>query len=320
VTRITFTAGRAETGERLDRVVTRRLESLSRSRVQELIDAGHVTVNGLAGRTSLRLAPGDQIVIDRAAAIVSPDYATATLPEAIPLDVIYEDDAIVGINKAAGMVVHPAAAHPTGTLVNALLARWPQMASVGGENRAGIVHRLDKDTSGAMAIAKTEPARLALMAQFEAHTDEKRYLALVEGIPAKATGIIDAAIGPDPRDSKRMAITPRGLPATTAYRVLERYAGTDGSYALVEALPRTGRTHQIRVHLAYLGHPLVGDALYGLADTRFGLSRHFLHADSLRLTSPASGQMVTLHAPLSSELAAVIARLKGESIGCNHRD
>jgi 23S rRNA pseudouridine1911/1915/1917 synthase len=300
--RFEVTAGEAQL--RLDKAVTERLADLSRARVQALIEAGHVHVNGRAGRPASRLNAGDRVEIWLDEQIVTPDFGTHTPSEAIPLDVIYEDTVIVGINKPAGMVMYPAPGHTTGTLVNAILARWPSVASVGGENRAGIVHRLDKDTSGAVVVAKSEAARLDLMTQFEQREVKKRYLALVTGVPQRPQGIINAPLGPD---AKKMAVQTRGVPAVTEYRVIERF-GT--AYALIEALPQTGRTHQIRVHLAHLGYPLVGDTLYGGQDTRFGLNRHFLHAELLALRTPESGAAILLHAPLAPELKAIIQDLR----------
>jgi 23S rRNA pseudouridine1911/1915/1917 synthase len=292
-------------GERLDRAITLRLAALSRVRVQQLIKDGYVTVNGQPTKPSYRLEGGDAITIRLAAHIVTPDAAPSTVAEPLPLDVIYEDADLAAINKPAGMVVHPAAGHASGTLVNALLARWPQVAQVGGKDRAGIVHRLDKDTSGVLLIAKTEPARLNLMAQFAARQVQKRYLTLVEGVPATPTGEIDAPIGRDPGQRKRMAVIRTGRPAVSVYRVLHVYAG----YSLLEVFPKTGRTHQIRVHMAFIGHPVVGDQVYGHRKQRLPLNRHFLHAESLALASPGSGQTLTVRAPLPADLRAILDQL-----------
>ena len=262
-----------------DRLAGPQSLGLSRVRVQQLIKEGFVTVNGRAGKPAYRLEGGEQVIVELAPAIVAPPDANANvLPEALPLDVIYDDPVMAAINKPAGMVVHPAVGHQTGTLVNAILARWPQVAQVGGEDRAGIVHRLDMDTSGVILIAKTEAARLALMAQFAARTVQKRYLALVEGVPETQSGQIEAPIGRDPDRRKQMAIMPTnrgGREAVSQYRVLHMYDG----FALLEVFPKTGRTHQIRVHLAFIGHPIVGDAVYGPRKPRMKLDRHFLHAE-----------------------------------------
>jgi 23S rRNA pseudouridine1911/1915/1917 synthase len=295
-----------EIGERLDKVITGHLATLSRVRVQQLIKEGYVTINGAPGKPSHRLEAHETVTIRLAAHIVTPDAAASTLPEPLPLDVIYEDDDLAAINKPAGLVVHPAAGHASGTLVNALLARWPQVARVGGKDRAGIVHRLDKDTSGVLLIAKTEPARLNLMAQFAARQVQKRYLTLVEGTPATPTGEIDAPIGRDPGQRKRMAVVRTGRPAVSIYRVLHVYDG----YSLLEVLPRTGRTHQIRVHMAFIGHPVVGDLVYGHRKQRLALDRHFLHAESLTLVAPGSGQPLTVRAPLAADLQTILDHLE----------
>jgi 23S rRNA pseudouridine1911/1915/1917 synthase len=314
VERIQFSPADSETGERLDKVITDRLAAsramaLSRVRVQQLIKEGFVTVNGRAGKPAYRLEGGEQVVVELAPAIVAPPDANANvLPEALPLDVIYDDPVMAAIDKPAGMVVHPGAGHQTGTLVNAILARWPQVAQVGGDERAGIVHRLDKDTSGVILIAKTEAARLDLMAQFAARTIQKRYLALVEGVPATPAGQIEAPIGRDPDRRKQMAIMRSnrgGREAVSQYHVLHMYDG----FALLEVFPKTGRTHQIRVHMAFIGHPIVGDMVYGPRKPRLKLGRHFLHAESISLHTPLDDRPLTLVAPLPAELQAVLDRL-----------
>lgn len=301
-----------EIGERLDKVLTERLAgtlSLSRVKVQQLIREGFVTVNDRSGKPSYRIEGGEAIVIRLAPEIIAPPDANASVvPEALPLSVLYDDAAMAAIDKPAGMVVHPAAGHTSGTLVNAILARWPQVAQVGGEGRAGIVHRLDKETSGVILIAKTEAARLALMAQFAAREVHKRYVALIEGLPDTQSGTIDAPIGRDPQRRKRMAVMPTrrgGREAVSEYHVI----GHCGDFSLLEVLPKTGRTHQIRVHLAFIGHPIVGDTVYGPRKPRLRLGRHFLHAESLRLIAPLSGLPLTVHAPLPAELRAVLERL-----------
>ncbi len=298
--------GDQEVGERLDRVITARLSTLSRVKVQQLIKEGYATINGKPGKPSYRIEGQDEIAVRMAEHIVAPQNDEATLPEALPLNVIYEDADMAAIDKPAGMVVHPAAGHASGTLVNALLARWPQVAQVGGKGRAGIVHRLDKDTSGVLLIAKSEPARLNLMAQFAARTVQKRYLALVEGLPATPTGEINAPLGRDPNQRKRMAVLRNGRPAVSFYRVLQTYKG----YTLLEVLLKTGRTHQIRVHMAFIGHPIAGDAVYGYRKQRLPLERHFLHAESLSLLTPTSGQPVTIRAPLPADLNVVLDQLE----------
>lgn len=310
---LTFTADGLQAGERLDKLVTDWLTptvTLSRVRVQELIKSGFVTVGEKAEKPSYRVAGGDVVAVHLAPDIVAPDANAAVIPEAMPLSVLYDDPNVAAIDKPAGMVVHPGAGHESGTLVNAILARWPQVTLVGGEDRAGIVHRLDKDTSGVILIAKTEAARLNLMAQFAGRTVQKRYLALVEGTPNTTTGEIDAPIGRDPEKRKQMAVmtTNRGgRESASRFTVLERYE----EFALVEVYPKTGRTHQIRVHMAFIGHPIVGDSIYGPRRQKIKLGRHFLHAEALTFVPPEKEGAITLHAPLPPELARVLDRLRG---------
>jgi 23S rRNA pseudouridine1911/1915/1917 synthase len=298
-----------EIGQRLDKVITDRLDLLSRVKVQQLIKEGRVIVDGKPGKPALRLEGGESVAVEVTDDILTPDWNANTVAQDLPLDVIYEDEQMAAINKPAGMVVHPAVGHANDTMVNAMLSRWPQIASVGGENRAGIVHRLDKDTSGVILIAKTEPARLNLMAQFESRDVQKRYLALVEGMPQTPTGEINAPIGRHPQERKRMSVVRRGRESVTLYKVLQHYTLGDEQFSYLECFPKTGRTHQIRVHLAFINVPIVGDTVYGRRKARLGLKRHFLHAESITLHTPGTGKPLTLHAPLPSELQAALDKL-----------
>jgi 23S rRNA pseudouridine1911/1915/1917 synthase len=288
-------------GERLDRFVAAALPQLSRAAVQRLIKAGHIQVNDQPAKASLRLEVGDRVHVT-----LPPAEPTDIQPEAIPLAVLYEDADLAAVDKPAGMVVHPAHGHTGGTLVNAALARWPEMAAVGGPERAGIVHRLDKDTSGVIVLAKTPAALEALQAQFKARTIYKRYLALVEGTPATPTGLIDAPIGRDQRQRKRMAVRHDGRPAVTRYTLLEDF----DSHSLLAVEPQTGRTHQIRIHLAWLGHPVVGDLVYGFRKQRIKMKRFFLHAAELELDSPSTGERLKFEAPLPAGLQNVLDKLR----------
>ncbi len=289
-------------GERLDRFLTSALPEASRTEVQRLIKAGLVAVDDeKAQKPALRLMAGDIVTVQLPE--IQPQPLAA---EPIPLSILYEDDELVAIDKPAGMVVHPAHGHTTGTLVNAALSHWPQVANLLGEERPGIIHRLDKDTSGVIILAKTRPALLDLQAQFKARTVSKQYIALVEGIPDNPEGGIDAPIGRDPRQRKRMAVTREGRPSSTRYHVVEIYEEN----ALLEVYPLTGRTHQIRVHLAWIGHPVVGDAVYGRRKQSIKLARHFLHAGKLTVHSPSGGHELTFSAPLPEELAQVLAQLR----------
>jgi 23S rRNA pseudouridine1911/1915/1917 synthase len=292
----------AESGERLDRFAADSLPQLSRSAVQRLIKNGDIQVNGQPAKASLRLEAGDRVRVT-----LPPDESTDDIqPEAIPLDVLYEDGDLAAVNKPAGMVVHPAYGHRTGTLVNAALARWPEMAAVGGAERAGIVHRLDKDTSGVIALAKSTAALEALQAQFKARTVHKRYLALVEGVPSTPSGLIDAPIGRDQKQRKRMAVRHDGRKAVTRYTLLEDF----DTNALLELELLTGRTHQIRIHLAWLGHPVVGDQVYGFRKQRIKMKRLFLHAAELQVDSPTSGERLTFEAPLPAGLQNTLDKLR----------
>jgi 23S rRNA pseudouridine1911/1915/1917 synthase len=311
----TFTFTVAEGGERLDKFLTTRLEeagvALSRVRVQQLIKDGHATLNGKVVKSSARLEGGETLVITYED---DSDQNAHIVPETIDLDVLYEDAALVAINKPAGMVVHPAVGHTTGTLVNALLARYPQVATVGGENRAGIVHRLDKDTSGVIIVAKTEPARLRLMQQFAARTVQKRYLTLVDGMPDTPAGEINAPIARDPNQRKRMAVVRSGRESVTNYKVLQTFEQKTSQsiiiqHSYIECFPKTGRTHQIRVHMAFIGCPIVGDPVYGRRKPTIKLGRHFLHAESITLTTPDGGKVMTFRAPLPAELQSVLEHL-----------
>ncbi|HIP95753.1 MAG TPA: RluA family pseudouridine synthase [Anaerolineae bacterium] len=291
-----------DAGERLDKYLAQAISDLSRAQVQRLIAAGRVTVNGVSvNKASLRLEAGDEVVIR-----VPPPESTEVHPEAIPLSIVYEDDDLLVIDKPAGMVVHPAHGHRSGTLVNALLSRYPQLAEVGGAERAGIVHRLDKDTSGLILVAKNEAAQKELQRQFKHHAVEKVYLALVEGRLEPEQGLIDAPIGRDKQQRKRMAVVRGGRQASTVYRVIERFE----DHTLVEARPQTGRTHQIRVHFAFIGHPLVGDRVYGYRRQHLGLGRQFLHAQTLSFRLPSSGEVVEFHSPLPDDLRRVLVDLR----------
>jgi len=288
-----------EGGERLDRYLAD-LVDLSRSQVQRLIRQGRVTVEGEAAKASYLLSPGEHIRVQ-----LPPPEDPEPLAQELPLDIVYEDQDLAVVNKPAGMVVHPSYGHRKGTLVNALLARYPSLARVSGP-RPGIVHRLDKDTSGLLVVAKNEEARRHLQKQFKRGEVKKVYLALVEGHLEPAQGVIEAPIGRDPRRRKRMAVLRGGREAVTEYRVRNHLDG----YTLVEAMPRTGRTHQVRVHLAFLGHPVVGDPVYGFRKKRLGLGRHFLHSHILGFRAP-SGRYLEFEAPLPQELERVLEGLGG---------
>ena len=288
-------------GGRLDRLVAAHLADLSRTAVQRLIEDGFITLNGSICKASDKVEQGDVIVVR-----VPPPVPTELIAEDIPLTIVYEDDDVVVIDKPAGLVVHPAAGHDRGTLVNALLGRNSDLEGIGGEVRPGIVHRLDKDTSGLIVVAKNDRALQFLQAQFKTRTIKKMYLALVEGIVEPREGIIDAPIGRNKTDRKQMAVTHAGRSAITRYRVKQLYRQPDLS--LIEAYPETGRTHQIRVHFAWFKHPLVGDETYGRQKPSVPVERHFLHAAALTLTLP-NGSTRTFTSQLPDDLQRVLDQL-----------
>jgi 23S rRNA pseudouridine1911/1915/1917 synthase len=300
-------------GIRLDKFLADRVPELSRSAAQRLIDSGQVTVNGEPLKASYKVRITDQIVV-----LLPAGETTTLVAEAIPLHIVYEDEALVVVDKPAGMVVHPAPGHPGKTLVNALLARYPGLAAGCEEGQAeirpGIVHRLDRDTSGLILIARTDKVRRALQRQFKERQVHKAYLALLAGHLQPAWGRIEAPIGRDPRHRQRMAVLPSGREAITEYHVLEQFAvqveSVAGDYSLVQAEPWTGRTHQIRVHFASIGHPVVGDAVYGHRRAGVLVPRQFLHAQQLGFKHPLTGRRIQLEAPLPDELQAVLTVLR----------
>jgi 23S rRNA pseudouridine1911/1915/1917 synthase len=281
----------SERDVRLDKYVCQQLPELSRARVQKLIADGRITVNGQPARPGLRLSIGDRLKI-----AIPPTPPEQLLPEAVPLNIIYEDEDLLVVNKPAGLTVHPAPGHPGHTLVNALLAHLPHLADTGDWLRPGIVHRLDKDTSGLMLVAKNSEAQANLIGQFKSHSVTKAYLALVKGRLTPENGIIEAAIGRDPRHRQKMAIVEGGREATTEYQVIKYIGG----YTLLEVRPQTGRTHQIRVHLGAIGFPVVGDKIYGVKSPF--LSRQFLHACRLGFRLPSTGEYIEFKSELPEDL------------------
>jgi len=299
-------------GLRLDRFLAASGHGWTRSQVARWIEDGHVTRNGAHTKPAHLLRPGDAIDV-----LPPPPAPSDVLPQAIPLAVIYEDTQLIVINKPPGLVIHPAAGNPDGTLVNALLAHCRDLSGIGGVERPGIVHRLDKDTSGVLIAAKTDAAHQALSLAFRWRTTDKRYLAVVYGDPKRDEGVVDAPIARHQSERKRMAVVPGGRPARTLYWVRERFAGA----ALMECRLVTGRTHQIRVHLAHVGHALVGDPVYAgrqwraLADPLVAarcrdFPRQALHAWRLTIAHPTDGRPMTFEAPLPEDIAALLATLR----------
>jgi len=313
---------RAEAGRRLDRVLADLWPDVSRTRLARVMKNGGVT---LAGKPA---APRDKASAGDVVRVSLPDAEPSTLDaEPIPLDIVYEDRHLLVVNKPAGMVVHPGAGVRRGTLAHALLAHAPSIAAVGGPGRPGIVHRLDKDTSGLLVVAKTPAAYLKLVDAIARHDVHREYRALVWGEPRDLSARVAQPIGRHPKDRKRMAVTPKGRPAATHYRVLESF----GWAALLECRLETGRTHQIRVHLSHLGHPILGDSTYGggprrvlnlpeqvrkLARDMIGtMPRQALHAARLVFSHPATGEALALEAPLPADFSAALAQLRKSVAG-----
>jgi 23S rRNA pseudouridine1911/1915/1917 synthase len=300
-----------EGGTRLDRFLALSVPQRSRSVLQRLIDGGHASVNGCIAKASHKLRAGDHVVLE----LPAPELVQLR-SELIPLAVVFEDASMLVVDKPAGMVVHPAPGHRTGTLVNALLAYCPELALAGGD-RPGIVHRLDRNTSGLIMVAKTDPVRRALQREFQEHRVNKTYLALVDGHLEPGWGRICAPLDRDPHHRQRMAVQLGGHDATTEYRVQEyltqRSEGTSTAFTLAQVQPETGRTHQIRVHFASIGHPVAGDTIYGKSRSPLPLDRQFLHAWRLEFEHPVTAKLVALEAPLPKALALVLDLLRKTS-------
>ncbi|OFX28946.1 MAG: hypothetical protein A2Z07_00900 [Armatimonadetes bacterium RBG_16_67_12] len=316
--RHTFVVEAPAAGRRLDVFLADHLSEVSRARLQALIAAGRVAVapseaEGPAGavaagrasrlRPSHRVRAGERVTVE-----IPPVEPTALRPEPIPLEIVYEDGDLLVVDKPAGLTVHPGAGRPTGTLVQAVLSHCPDLPGIGGEQRPGIVHRLDKDTSGLLVVAKTEAALRGLQAQIQARRVRRDYLALVWGRLSRAEGAVDAPIGRDPRHRTRMAVVASGRRAVTHYRVVERFREA----TLLELRLQTGRTHQIRVHCASLDHPIVGDPVYGRRPNAWGLRRQALHAFRLAFAHPATGAEVIFTVPLPPDIEAALQVLRDD--------
>lgn len=292
-----FAAGTADIGQRLDQYLSRNLSGIiSRSYVQKLIKDGQIKVDNNPTKSNHRLKEGQKITVN-----IPPPSRPDTKPENIPLTIVYEDEEVMVIDKPAGMVVHPAAGNFSGTLVNALLYHSHRLSGIGGELKPGIVHRLDKNTSGLMVVAKTDKAHQSLAEQFKSHKVKKKYLAAVKGKVSLDEEIIDEPIGRNPRQRKKMEVVRTGgKQAVTKYKVLKRFE----DFSLVELSPTTGRTHQIRVHMSYLGHPLIGDKQYGHYSGL--IKRHALHASVLGFYHPATGRYLEFNSPLPGDMERLI--------------
>ena len=297
--RLTLRADRS--GERADQLLSRQIEGLTRSTAQRLLEQGRVSCRGAVLKKNGRPEAGDELTVE----LPEPEPADV-LPQDIPLDVVYEDADVIVVNKPVGLVVHPAPGHPDGTLVNALLYHCgDSLSGINGELRPGIVHRIDRDTSGLIIAAKNDAAHLSLAAQLEDHTLSRVYECLVQGNLREDEGTIDAPIGRSPKDRKKMAVVAGGRRAVTHYRVLGRYSGCTHAQCRLE----TGRTHQIRVHMAYTGHPLLGDTVYGGRAVK-GLAGQCLHARRLTFVHPRTGVPITVECPLPDWFTAVLNKLE----------
>ncbi len=295
-----------QAAERLDRWLGTQLSNISRSRVQKLIEQGNMSLNGeICRNKKIKIHCGDRIALK-----IPPAQPLNLTPEAIPLDILYEDEYLLIVNKPANLVVHPSPGHTSGTLVHALLAHCTDLAGIGGIERPGIVHRLDKDTTGAIMMAKTDFAHQQLQAQLKAKTAYREYWGVVYGCPKDESGKIDEPIGRNPLQRQKMAVVvpeKGGKEAVTHWRILERL----GNYTLMEFRLETGRTHQIRVHVSHIGHPIVGDPLYGAGKSvKVNLTGQALHARRLRLIHPVSQEILDVTAPLPDEFAKLLSVLR----------
>lgn len=294
-------ADQNDAGKRVDKWAAEELVSESRSRLQQLIKDGHVQINDVSVKANYRLKEGDEITV-----VLPEPEPTDVPPEDLPLDVVYEDDQVIVVNKPRGMVVHPAPGHTTGTLVNALLFHCRDLSGINGVLRPGIVHRIDKDTSGLLMAAKTDDAHRSLAKQLKDKTTHRLYLAIVHGVLSTDSGVIDAPIGRDEKDRKKMAVTARNSKmAVTHFQVLERFAG----YTYVACRLETGRTHQIRVHMAYIGHPLAGDPKYGPRKT-LPISGQALHAAELGFTHPLTHESLLFKAAPPADFQQLLNKLR----------
>jgi len=295
-----------ETPERLDKFLVGQLQEFSRSRIQGLIAEGFVEVNGRPAKKAGQILENGFNVVVR----IPPAAPTDLMAEDIPLDIVFENEDLIVVNKPAGMVMHPGAGHSSGTLVNAVLGYEPDIEGIGGEERPGVVHRLDKETSGLILLAKNERAHRWLQDQFRLRKVEKTYLALVDGKPPTPSGRVEAHIGRDPSHRKRMAIVPesRGREAISEYKTIESFR----AHTLLEFHLLTGRTHQIRLHCAFLGCPIVGDEVYGRKKFSVEIRRHFLHAYRLKIVLPGEQEARLFEAPLPEELEQVLFSLRNK--------
>ena len=299
-----FIASENEAGNRIDRYLSSKLEDVSRSHLQKMLERGEIRVNNLETKANYRLRSQDEIILTTDTAPARVDI----VPQDIPLDIIYEDDDLLIINKPKGMVVHPAAGHWDGTLVNAIMYHCgDRLSGINGELRPGIVHRIDKDTTGSLVVCKNDKAHISVAGQIAVHSIRRSYEGIIHGRLPQQSGTVDAPIGRDPRNRKRMAVEKvHGKPAVTHYTVL----GEFDNYSYVRFDLETGRTHQIRVHMAYLGHPLLGDEVYGPKKCPFKLQGQTLHAKVIGLVHPTTNEYMEWEAPLPEYFTRLLKNLR----------
>lgn len=302
-------AEESDEGQRVDQFVSARIPDLSRVMVTQLIKDGEITIGGKKTKPSYHLRPGDEVLV-----ILPEPHEVMIEAQDIPLEVVYEDENLLVINKAQGMVVHPAVGNWDGTLVNALMFHIKDLSGINGELRPGIVHRLDKDTSGLLVVAKNDVSHRSLAEQIKDHLVTREYTAVVHGVIGENRGRIEAPIGRDPRDRKKMAVIGNGRDSITSYEVLKRYP----NYTLIKVKLETGRTHQIRVHMNYIGHPILGDPLYGTRSNPWGLDKQTLHAGHLEFTHPATDEKVSFNSPLPPYFENVLRMIESVEDGALH--
>lgn len=300
---ISITVNEGDAQRRIDVFLSEKIENISRSHAQKLIEQNNVLVNGNIVKCNYKIKKNDLVLVT----IPEPQKLEAA-PEDIDIEILYEDEYLVVVNKPQGMVVHPAAGHLSGTLVNALLSKCSSLSTINGVIRPGIVHRIDKDTSGVLVVAKNDMAHISLAEQIKNHTVNRIYVAIVEGRIKDDEGTIDLPIGRNPVERKKMAVVQNGRNAVTHYKVLERYERN----TYIQAKLETGRTHQIRVHMAYIGHPLVGDPVYGFKKQRFKLNGQALHAKTLGFIHPATGEYMEFSAEPPLYFTELLNKLRNE--------
>lgn len=302
MTEYVLTASRENAGERIDKFISDQCGDVSRSLAANLCEEGAVTKNNIPIKKNYKLKGGEVIFVK----VPEPEIIEA-VPQNIPIDIVYEDSEVIVVNKKQGMVVHPAPGNPDGTLVNALMFHCGNdLSAINGVIRPGIVHRIDKDTSGLIVAAKTNEAHISLTAQLKERKPLRKYIALVNGNIKEDEGVVDKPIARNPSDRKKMAVVSGGRNAVTRYRVLERF----GAYTLTECILETGRTHQIRVHMAYIGHSILGDKVYGIKKERFNLKGQLLHAQTIGFTHPKTGEMMVFSSELPEHFKNVLEILR----------